>query len=110
MMIKVKDKKTGIVRTITAKAYGALGPRIYEKLGFVNDDGTEVGVESLPNQNTTQVTRSVKGAAPVVVKSQLVQPEAKEPAPVVEGKVPARRGPKPGSKKSISSKSTADEK
>ena len=121
MRVKVKDKRTGIERTVTQKAYAALGPKVYDKLGFVNDDGTEVGVQELPNSSQPQVTRSVRGAAPVVVKSQLVAPTPEptetiteeQPQEVTAEPAPVKRKPgrQPGSKnKSISSNSTADEK
>lgn len=124
MLIKVRDRKTGNERTVTQKAYAAMGPKVYEKLGFVNDDGSEI--EGSPNQNTPQVqqiARSVKGARPVVVRTQLVktpepmeQPEQdteqENAAPVPEVKERRKPGPKPKTQpaqESISSNSNADE-
>jgi hypothetical protein len=114
MLIKVRDKKSGNIRTVTQKAYAALGSKVYEKLGVVNDDGTEIGS---PNQSTPQVSRSVRGgAAPVVVKNQLVAPKVVEPeveeepieeAPTEPVKAKGKPGPKP--KKSISSNSDKNE-
>jgi hypothetical protein len=106
MLVKVKDRKTGNERTVTQKAYAAMGPKVYEKLGFVNDDGSEIS--GSPNSKTPQVSRSVKSAAPVVVvKSQLVQPDAtglKNEPDEQSGKIKSKPGRKPGSsKKSISS-------
>lgn len=125
-MIKVRDKARDITRLVTAKAYAAQGPKVYEKIGFVEVDaqGNEIG-EVLPNSKQPQVQRSVRGAAPVVVRQQLVEkaePEASQPE-VTENKqtepqakaepapIKRRPGRQPGSKnKSISSNSTADEK
>jgi len=78
MLVLVKDRRTGNERTVTQKAYAAMGPKVYEKLRFVNDDGSEIGGPQNPNSQTTQgnqVSRSVKAAGPVVVKSQLVTPQ-----------------------------------
>lgn len=136
MLFKVKDKKTGLERTVTPKAYAALGPKVYEKLGTVNDDGSEITGQQSPNSNPAQVSRSVKGAAPVVVRTQIVSPEkpfndespqlvtlsgdaenkSDEPAPTevtqsveLPLKVKAKPGPKPKAK-SISSNPDQDEK
>lgn len=114
MLVKVRDRKSGNERTVTQKAYAALGPKVYEKLGFVNEDGSEVG--TLPNPNPAQVSRSVKGAVPVVVRQQLVS-VPKEEVVIEEQEQPElvqvkrKPGRQPGSKnKSISSNSTEDEK
>lgn len=129
MKFKVRDRITGNERTVTAKAYAAMGPKVYEKLATVNDDGTEIGAQSSPNQRTPLAQRSVKGAAPVVVSSKLVAPKPvgqTETAPentetetnqnTEQPEPPAELKKKPGrqtgskNKKSISSNSTADEK
>jgi hypothetical protein len=135
LKVKVRDRKTGTERTVTPKAYAAQGPKVYEKLGMVevDDNGQEIGeLQKSPNQNPAQVSRSVKGAAPVVVvRSQIASPE--KPFPVEEteatetaseqttpaevaaetttaqGKVKAKPGPKP-KVKSISSNPDQDEK
>lgn len=126
MLVKVRDRKRPeIVRTVTQKAYAAMGPKVYEKLGFVNDDGSEI--EGSPNSKAPQVqqvSRSVKSAGPVVVKTQLVakapqpvnepEPKQEDPAPAADEPVKERRkpGPKPKTQpaqESISSNSTADE-
>lgn len=116
MLVKVRDRKRPeIVRTVTQKAYAAMGPKVYEKLGFVNDDGTEI--EGSPNSKAPQVqqvSRSVKSAGPVVVKTQLVAKAQETPAPAADEPVKERRkpGPKPKTQpaqESISSNSTADE-
>lgn len=125
MQVKVKDRKTGVERTVTQKAYAAMGPKVYEKLGMVNDDGSEISGQGSPNQNPAQVSRSVKDAAPVVVvRSQIASPE--KPFPVDETKVeevtttesvaqpaPEKAKAKPGPKpkvKSISSNPDQDAK
>lgn len=132
MKVLVRDRKNpnSEPRTVTTAAYAAKGPRVYEKIAMVNDDGTPI--DGSPNLTATQaqqqVSRSVKGAAPVVVKTQLVSPKPEPtpqpepestpaaqapaaetgsqeaPAPAQERKKP---GPKPGTtrKKSISSNS-----
>lgn len=125
MQVKVRDRKTGNERTVTQKAYAAMGPKVYEKLGMVNDDGSELVGQQSPNQNPAQVSRSVKGAAPVVVvRSQIASPEKPFPvneskteeavktedvAPPVPEKTKAKPGPKP-KVKSISSNPNPDEK
>lgn len=123
MQVKVKDRKTGIERTVTQKAYAAMGPKVYEKLGMVNDDGSELAGQQSPNQNPAQVSRSVKGATPVVVvRSQIASPEKPFPVnetkaeeavttetPPAPEKVKAKPGPKP-KVKSISSNPDQDEK
>lgn len=122
MQVKVRDRKTGVERTVTQKAYAAMGPKVYEKLGMVNDDGSEISGQGSPNQNPAQVSRSVKGAAPVVVvRSQIASPEKPFPvdetkaeavtteAPPAPDKVKAKPGPKP-KVKSISSNPDQDEK
>lgn len=112
MQFKVKVRATGVERTVTAQAYAAKGPKFYEKLGVVDENGE---TKPLPNSNTpqVQVQRSVKAAVPVVVKEQLAaepeltpEPEQKQEPEVKERKKP---GPKPR-KESISSNSEADEK
>lgn len=126
-MVKVRDRKTGNPRTVTPKAYAAMGPKVYEKLGMVEVDATgkEIGELQSPNQNPAQVSRSVKGAAPVVVvRSQIASPEKPFPveeakveeaiktesvAPPAPEKVKAKPGPKP-KVKSISSNPDQDEK
>lgn len=130
MKFKVRDRVTGNERLVTAKAYAALGPKVYEKLATVDDDGNEISAgQSSPNQRTPLAQRSVKGAAPVVVSSRLVAPkpavgniepeddagkesdqndQLQESPALPEKRKPGRQ---PGSKnKSISSNSTADEK
>lgn len=108
MFFKVRVRGTDIERTVTAAAYAAKGPKVYEKIGIADESGNLLEQIS-PNQKTPQVSRSVSGAAPVVVKSQLVAPvveapKESEPAtPVVEKK-------KPGRKKTISSDAIAEEK
>lgn len=125
MQVKVRDRKTGNERTVTQKAYAAMGPKVYEKLGMVNDDGSELAGQQSPNQNPTQVSRSVKGATPVVVvRSQIASPEkpfpveeaktadvvtTDAPTPPAPEKVKAKPGPKPKAK-SISSNPDQDEK
>jgi len=122
MLVKVRDRKTGVERTVTQKAYAAMGPKVYEKLGFVDENGQDVGS---PNRNTPQVqqvSRSVKSAGPVVVRTQLVAPvvtsdteqeeQAEQSEPVKERRKP---GPKPKNlaapktEKSISSNSDENE-
>jgi hypothetical protein len=120
MMFKVKVRATGQERTVTQAAYAAKGPKVYEKLGVVNDDGSETA--SSPNPNSPQVSRSVRGAAPVVVKQievprpaiinpepeNVTQPEAaqEQTQPVVREK----KKPGPKRKETISSNATTDEK
>lgn len=79
MMVLVIDRKSGNERTITKSAYAAKGPKVYEKIGYVNDDGSPI--EGSPNLKATQAqqqaVRNVNGAAPVVVRQQLIS----QPAP-----------------------------
>jgi len=112
MDIRVRDKATGQIRTVTHKAYAALGPKVYEKLG--PEDGSET--QESPNSTGPQFSRSVKAAGPVVSEQiPAPEPEKTEPQPIfrmedpqAEPKVKGKPGPKP--KKSISSNSTTDEK
>lgn len=108
-MLRVRDRKTGVERTVTHKAYAAMGPKVYEKLGPAEDEAP-APVKIAPVQN---VHRAV--SAPVVRKQIPAIEEEQDPEPesdtveTVEA-APKKRGPKPGTKKSISSNSTDDEK
>jgi hypothetical protein len=126
MLLLVKDKRTGLERTVTQKAYAAKGPQFYEKLRFVNDDGSEIEGQQAPNSKAPQVSRSVKGAGPVVVKTQLAQPksvtqdsgeqkeqeqqESQDQAPAASASDTQQKPAKTGRKKSIPSSSDADGK
>jgi hypothetical protein len=119
MLFKVRDRKSGVERSVTPAAYAAKGPKVYEKLGVVDESGNETAVS--PNRNSSQVQRSVSGAAPVVVR-QIQVPEKEEikseqvtqPAALqeqTEQKPEIKEKKKPGPKpKSISSNPNADEK
>ncbi len=91
MDLRVRDRKTGIVRTITHKAYAALGPKVYEKLG--------------PEEPAAKV-------APLKVEEPIVEEEtADEPESTPEEvTIPKKRPGRPARVKSISSDSTEDEK
>jgi hypothetical protein len=129
MLFKVRNKKTGIVRNVTRQAYMALGPKVYEKIGEVNDDGSERSLaaksegQQLPNRKL-QVQNA--GAAPVHVNAPkldpnpldkvqpdkpLYDPDEDEPTPQDEPTPePKPERKKPGRKpKSISSQN-AEEK
>lgn len=108
-LIRVRDKKKGIIRMITRQAYMAMGPKVYEKLG------------NEAEQSTPQVHRAV--SAPVIkpqikveqeqapeheqVETQ-AEPELNEVESSTENQ-PKRRGRKPGTKNQISSDSTGTE-
>lgn len=117
MLFKVRNKKTGIIRNVTRQAYMALGPKVYEKLAEVNDDGSEKTLIKssepvLPNRKL-QVQNG--GAVPVHVNAPkldpnplekpLYDPEQDEPTPQDEPTLePKPERKKPGRKpKSISS-------
>jgi hypothetical protein len=102
VMLRVYDKQRNIERTVTHKAYAAMGPKVYQKLGIADEEAPTT-VESPTVQ---QVHRSV--SAPVVKTQIPAEPE--EETAEEEVVAPKKRGPKPGSKKSISSNSTEDEK
>jgi hypothetical protein len=127
MMFKVKVRATGHERLVTASAYAAKGPKVYEKLGTVNDDGSEIAAS--PNRSTPQAQGSVRGAAPVVVRQievpqittqvdhdkdakDVQQQTDTEILKAVVGQAPKEKkkpGPKPR-KESISSNSDANGK
>jgi hypothetical protein len=95
--IRVRDRKSGNIRTVTRQAYMAMGPKVYEKLGDV--DAT---VKQEP-----QIHRTV--SEPVISPPlQASEPEQTEDA--AETEQPKKRGRKPGTKNQISSDSTEDEK
>lgn len=103
MDLRVRDKRTGVIRTVTHFAYAAMGPKVYEKLG---DEPVK----------QPQVHRTVSGP---VIKPQITAEKSQEeadqqkaetgtsaPAESVQKKRPGR----PAREKSISSNSTSDEK
>lgn len=92
--IRVRDRKTGNIRMVTRKAYMAMGPKVYEKLG---------DVESAPR--TGNVHRSV--SAPVIRPQIQDAPQGDSGNTAAE--VPAKK--KPGRPKTqISSASDDAEK
>ena len=99
--IRVRDRKSGLIRTVTRQAYMAMGPKVYEKLGE----------ESVAP--TSHVHRSI--SAPVI-KPQIKLEQEQVPAPeqeavATEAELEVKLKGKPGRKpKSISSDSTEDEK
>lgn len=100
--IRVRDRKTGVVRTVTRKAYMAMGPKVYEKLGPAEE----------PQQlKSGQVHRSV--SAPVIRPQIQDEPQGDSGNvtmtidPPIQEKVKGKPGRKP---KSISSDSTEDER
>lgn len=116
--IQVRVKATGVVRTVTRKAYMAMGPKVYERLSPTEEQQSQM--QGSPNSTGPQISRSVKAAGPVVnekIPAEEVTEKIKrednemtfEPLQVKEApaKVKAKPGPKP---KSISSNSTSDEK
>lgn len=56
-LAKVRDKKTGLERTVTPKAYSII-PHRYTLLGYVDKNGNEVGAPS--NVDSPVVTKSEK--------------------------------------------------
>lgn len=108
--IKVRDRATGVIRTVTRKAYMAMGPKVYERLSPAEEQSSES-----PNSTGPQVSRSVRAAGPVVseqIPAETKTDEQPETNPTFklddqQVKVKGKPGPKP---KSISSNSTSDEK
>lgn len=100
MDLRVRDKRTGVIRTVTHFAYAAMGPKVYEKLG---DE---------PAQQSPQVHRVVSGP---VIKPQITGEKSQEEADQqraedVPSETPKKRPGRPAREKSISSNSVADEK
>lgn len=110
-MIKVFDKRLKIERTVTHYAYAALGPKVYQKIGVVNDDGTEVASIQSPNQKTQ--VKETKGAEPVVVEAPKLDRNPLDVPPKIETQftpTPEKVKGKPGRKKTISSSSQGEGK
>lgn len=94
--IRVRDRKTGNIRTVTRKAYMAMGPKVYEKLG---DE---------PQRSAPQVHRTV--SAPVVRPQIMDEPQGDSGSVTIPAEeMPAKK--KPGRPKTqISSASDDAEK
>lgn len=94
--IRVRDRKTGNIRTVTRKAYMAMGPKVYEKLG--------------DEPAMTTVTRNVHRT----VSAPVIRPQIQESEPEqteVQGVEVKTEKKKPGRpKKEISSASDDAEK
>lgn len=109
VMLRVRDRKTGVERTVTHKAYAAMGPKVYEKLGTAEDESAPAPVKIAPVQNVHRAVSApvVRKQIPAIEEEQDPEPES-DAAEAVEAK-PAKKSPgRP--KKSISSNSTDDEK
>lgn len=112
-MLRVRDRKTGVERTVTHTAYAAMGPKVYEKLGPAPDENDRPAVAATAQ---SPIHRSV--SAPVIrpqikeAEQQAPEPEAEteEQEPAVEA-LPVKVKGKPGRKpKAISSDADATEK
>jgi hypothetical protein len=101
-MLRVRDRKTGNIRTVTQKAYAAMGPKVYEKLGTVDETATITPQVSAPGAKITTEQEQV----PAPEQEAEVTAEAK---PETEVK-PERKKPGRKPKNQISSDSTEDEK
>ena len=101
-MLRVRDRKTGNIRTVTQKAYAAMGPKVYEKLGTVDETATITPQVTTPVAKITTVQEQV----PAPEQEAEVTAEAK---PETEVK-PERKKPGRKPKNQISSDSTEDEK
>lgn len=85
--IQVRVKATGVVRTVTRKAYMAMGPKVYERLSPAEESQSS---ES-PNSTGPQISRSVKVAGPVVseqipAENQSEEKQSEEIQPPVDRK------------------------
>lgn len=65
----VRDKKTQIERTITAKNYSILGEKRYQLLGWVDEEGNEVDGPNAPTKSVR--TTQKKSAEPVQAKIEV---------------------------------------
>lgn len=116
MLLRVRDKRNGNIRTITHLAYAAMGEKVYEKLGQVDETYTSPAPTPEPVKvEATHVHRSV--SAPVIRPQIVETKQAPEPeAEAVTENVATEATPvkvkgKPGRKpKSISSDADASEK
>lgn len=59
-LAKVRDKKTLIERTITAKNYSILGEKRYALLAWVDEEGNEVDGPNVPTRVKTTQKKSVE--------------------------------------------------
>lgn len=109
VMLRVRDRKTGVERTVTHKAYAAMGPRVYEKLGTAEDESAPA-----PAQKIAPVQNIHRAVSAPVVRKQIPAIEEQDPEPesdtaeAVEAKPEKRKPGRPA--KSISSNPTDDEK
>lgn len=79
--IRVRDRKTGNIRTVTRKAYMAMGPKVYEKLG--------------PEEGTTSVQPQIRRAVSApMIRPQITQESEPEAETEVEAK-PERKKTRP---------------
>lgn len=72
---KVRDKKTQLERTVTAKSYGILGEKRYTLLGYEDEEGNEV---SGPNVQTKAATKTQKKSvepAPAKIEVKDLKPK-----------------------------------
>lgn len=80
--IKVRDKQTGNIRTVTRKAYMALGPKVYERLSDELQAAPEPPVEpqdSDPDsggETSTQITPAATEETPAPAKKRGRKPKA----------------------------------
>lgn len=83
--IKVRDKQTGNIRTVTRKAYMALGPKVYERLSDEVQVAPEPSVEPVEPQDSgsdsggetsTQITPAATEETPAPAKKRGRKPKA----------------------------------
>lgn len=75
-LANVRDKKTQIERTITAKNYSILGEKRYQLLGWVDEEGNEVDGPNAPTKSVR--TTQKKSAEPVQAKIEVREMKTKE--------------------------------
>lgn len=80
--IKVRDKQTGNIRTVTRKAYMALGPKVYERLSDEPQAAPEPSVEPQDSgsdsggDTSTQITPAATEETPAPAKKRGRKPKA----------------------------------
>lgn len=109
-LVKVRDRRTGIERSVTQTAFKLLGEKRYVRLGIVDEEGNEL---DSPKTNPQPQIVSVKAAKPAesdavekinsqaaeieVLKRQLAEKKktSADPAAKDDQRVKNKPGPKP---------------
>lgn len=74
--IQVIDLRTGVERTVTRKAYMALGPNVYRKVEPVQEQPQDSGSDYSGEETPTETTPAVTEETPAPVKKRGRKPKA----------------------------------